>query len=150
MSEALAIKWDHVDLGTGRLLIPDSKTGRKWHDLPAPALQLLADLPRFRPWVFTSGRAAITYKTAHRAFREACEQAGINDARIHDLRCGVISAAAASGANVAVLQRLLGHQSPQMALRYARELHEPVQAARERVASQMAAAMSGESGRRDG
>ena len=24
VSEALAIKWDHVDLGTGRLLIPDS------------------------------------------------------------------------------------------------------------------------------
>ena len=147
VSEALGIQWEHIDLGTGRLLIPESKTGRKWHDVPAPALQLLADLPRFGPWAFTStGRAPTGYKSVHKVFRAACERAGIADARIHDLRRGVISAAAASGANVAVLQRLLGHRTPQMALRYARELQDPVQAARERVASQMAAAMSGESG----
>ena len=39
VSEALAIQWEHVDLSSGRLLIPESKTGRKWHDVPAPALQ---------------------------------------------------------------------------------------------------------------
>ena len=145
VSEALAIQWVHLDLGTGRLLIPVSKTGRRWHDLPAPALQLLADLPRFGPWAFTStGCAPTGYKSVHKVFRGACELAGIADARIHDLRRGVVSAAAASGANVAVLQQLLGHRTPQMALRYARELRDPVQATRERVASQMAAAMSGE------
>ena len=147
VSEALAIRWEHVDLSTGRLLIPESKTGRQWHDLPAPALELLADLPRFGPWAFTStGRAATAYKTVRAAFAEACERAGIADARLHDLRRGVVSAAAAFGANVAVLQRLLGHRSAQMALRYARELQDPVQATRERVASQMVAAMSGGEG----
>ena len=147
VGEALAIQWAHVDMATGRLLIPESKTGRKWHDLPTPAVQILAALPQIGPWAFTSiGRAPIGYKTVHKVFRAACARAGIQDARIHDLRRGVISAAAASGANVAVLQRLLGHRTPQMALRYARELQDPVQAVRERVASQMAAAMSGESG----
>ena len=146
VSEALAIQWEHVDLSNGRLLMPETKTGRRWHDLPAVALQLLAGLRRFGPWAFTStGRAAIGYKTVHAMFRAACERAGIEDARIHDLRRGVISAAAAAGANVAVLQRLLGHRTPQMALRYARELQDPVQAAREAVAERMAAAMAGES-----
>ena len=144
VSEALAIQWEHVDLSSGRLLIPESKTGRKWHDVPAPALQLLAALPRLGPWAFTStGRAPTGYKTVHGVFRGACESAGIEDARIHDLRRGVVSAAAASGANVAVLQRLLGHRTPQMALRYAQELQDPVQATRERVAERMAAAMAG-------
>lgn len=147
VSEAMAIRWEHLDLSTGRLLLPETKTGRRWHDVPAPALQLLADLPRVSEWTFTStGRAAITYKTVHEVFRNACERAGIADARLHDLRRGVVSAAAASGANVAVLQRLLGHRTPQMALRYARELQDPVQATRESVAEQMAAAMAGDGG----
>ena len=146
VSEALAIQWEHVDLSSGRLLLPETKTGRRWHDVPATALQLLTSLPRFGPWPFSStGRAAITYKTVHKVFRGACERAGIADARIHDLRRGVLSAAAASGANVAVLQQLLGHRTPQMALRYARELQDPVQAARESVAERMAAAMAGKS-----
>ena len=116
--------------------------------MPTPALQVLSALPCLGPWAFTTaGRAAITYKTVRGVFREACKRAGIEDARIHDLRRGVVSAAAASGANVAVLQRLLGHRTPQMALRYARELQDPVQAARERVALRMAATMMlGESG----
>ncbi len=147
VSESVAIRWEHVELSTGRLLIPASKTGRQWHDLPAPALQLLADLPRFGPWAFTStGRAATGYKTVRAVFATACERAGITDARLHDLRRGVVSAAAASGANVAVLQRLLGHRTPQMALRYARELQDPTQAMRESVAEQMAAAMAGDGG----
>ncbi len=147
VGEALAIQWEHVDLSTGRLLLPETKTGRRWHDVPAPALQVLATLPRFGPWAFTTtGRAAITYKTVRAVFREACKRAGIGDAKIHDLRRGVVSAAAASGANVAVLQRLLGHRTPQMALRYARELQDPVQATREQVASQMAAMMERKGG----
>ena len=147
VGEALAIRWEHVDLATGRLLMPETKSGRRWHDLPAPALQLLAGLPRLGPWAFTStGRAPTGYKAVHKVFRAACERAAIADARIHDLRRGAISAAAASGANVAVLQQLLGHRTPQMALRYARELQDPVQAAREAVAARMAAAMADEPG----
>lgn len=147
VGEALAIQWSHVDMETGRLLIPESKTGRKWHDLPTPAVGILAAIPQIGAWVFTTaGRAPLTYKTVQAAFRDACQHAGIADARLHDLRRGVVSAAAASGANVAVLQRLLGHQTPQMALRYARELQDPVQATREAVAGQMVAMMRGKAG----
>ena len=147
VGEALAIQWPHVDMATGRLLIPASKTGRKWHDLPTPAVEILAALPQIGAWVFTTaGRAPLTYKTVQAAFRDACQHAGITDARLHDLRRGVVSAAAASGANVAVLQRLLGHRTPQMALRYARELQDPVQATREAVAGQMAAMLKGKAG----
>ncbi len=147
VGEALAIAWDHVDAETGRLLIPESKTGRKWHDLPTPAVEILAALPRLGPWAFTTtGRVPLRYRAVQVAFRDACHAAGIGDARLHDLRRGVISAAAASGANVAVLQRLLGHKTVAMAMRYATELRDPVQATREHVATQMAAAMTGKPG----
>lgn len=147
VGEARVIEWEHLDTATGRLVIPESKTGRRWHTLPAPAVQILASLPRIGQWAFTTGgRAPLTYRTVRTAFQDACRRASIEGAQLHDLRRGVVSAAARSGANVAVLQQLLGHRTPQMALRYARELQNPVQATREAVAGQMAAILEGRKG----
>ncbi len=145
ISEVLGIQWQHVDFENGQLRLLSTKTGRRLHDLPAPAIEILTSITRreFEPWAFSStGAAPVGYKTARAVFARAAKRAGLADVRLHDLRRGVMSAAAASGANVAVLQRLLGHRTPQMALRYVNEIRDPVQATRERVASQMAAAMS--------
>ena len=42
IGEILAIRWEHVDFETGRLILPETKTGRRVHDLPPPALAILA------------------------------------------------------------------------------------------------------------
>src|SRR5690606_5147293 len=44
--EILSLKWEYVDIQRRLLLLPDSKTGAKSIVLNAPALEVLAALPR--------------------------------------------------------------------------------------------------------
>ena len=157
IGEVLAMRWEHVAFETGRLALPATKTGRRVHDLPAPALEILAAMPRLNDWCFTTGRASLTYKTAREAFALACWRAGLADVRLHDLRRSVMTAAAGAGVGTHVLRDLLGHKSTAMADRYVRAVGNPVREAREQVGAAMAAMMRGESGevlplrgRRDG
>lgn len=57
MGEVLALQWGHVDFQTGALALPDGKTGARVHTVGAPALSLLAALPRSEgsPWVIQGG-----------------------------------------------------------------------------------------------
>ena len=52
------------------------------------------------------------------AFKRACEAAGINDFRLHDLRHHFASWLAMSGQNQRTLMELLGHKTPAMTARY--------------------------------
>ena len=158
ISEVLGIRWEHVEPETGRLILPETKTGRRVHDLPTPALAILSALPRVGPWAFTTPgrRAAVTYKTAYSAFRRAAARAGLEDVRPHDLRRGYMTNAAAAGVGTHVLRDLLGHKTTAMADRYVRAVGNPVRDARERVSGAVAAMMAGNGGevvpmvRRDG
>ena len=42
IGEVLGVQWQHIDFSTGRLTLPQTKSGRRTHDLPAPALEILA------------------------------------------------------------------------------------------------------------
>ncbi len=146
IGEVLAIRWDHVSLEAGRVTLPETKTGRRTHDLPTPAQAILSELPTINgsDWVFTTGRdAPITYRTVAQAFRRICETAGLADARLHDLRRTVMTRAAASGASSHVLRDLLGHKTAAMADRYVRAVGTPVRDAREAVAAGIAAEIEG-------
>ena len=59
LREILHLKWDHVDLERGLLLLPDSKTGKKTIVLNAPARDVLANLSRVGEYVI-AGQAAGT------------------------------------------------------------------------------------------
>ena len=148
IGEVLGIQWQHIDFETGRLTLPETRTGRRVHDLPAPALALLSELPRFSTWAFTStGKAAITYRTVRKHFAKIATAAGIEDVRLHDLRRTVMTRAAASGVGTHVLRDLLGHKTTEMADRYIRAVGDPVREAREQVGAEMAAMMDGEGGK---
>ena len=146
IGEVLAVQWDHVDFETGRLTLPSTKTGRRVHDLPTAALEILAAVPRLNSWCFTTGRGGITYKTARAAFVTACKGAGLADVRLHDLRRTVMTSAAAAGVGTYVLRDLLGHKTTAMADRYVRAVGNPVREAREQVGATMAAMMDGKGG----
>ena len=63
--EVLALQWDHVDFERGEVLLPSTKAGRQTRPIGAPALALLAELPKVNgnPFVFAGARgAAIGYR----------------------------------------------------------------------------------------
>ena len=144
IGEVLAIQWEHVTFETRRLLLPETKTGRRYHDLPTAALAILAELPRINVWAFTTGRdAPVMYRTVRAHFASLARKAGLDDVRLHDLRRTVMTTAAAAGVGTHVLRDLLGHKTTVMADRYIRAVGNPVRDAREQVGAAMAAMMNG-------
>ena len=144
IGEVLAIRWEHVDFEGGRLTLPQTKTGRRQHDLPTVAQAILTALPRLNAWAFTNGRdAAVTYRTVRKRFNQVASAAGLPDVHLHDLRRTVMTAAAVEGVGTHVLRDLLGHKTTAMADRYIRHAGNSVREARERMAAAMQAMMQG-------
>lgn len=147
IGEVRAIRWEHVDFETGRVTLPTTKTGRRVHDLPTPAVEILAALHRINEWCFTTGAdAAISYKTTRAVFSRVAKSAGLEDVRLHDLRRTVMTNAAMAGVGTHILRDLLGHKTTAMADRYVRAVGNPVRDAREQVGAAMAAMMAGKAG----
>ena len=144
--EALALRWDNVDMETGEAVLPSTKTGRDRRTIGAAALDILASLPRINgnPHCFAGARAAaVSYRTLHKAFKLACERAGIADARLHDLRRTLATRAAASGLTLTGLRDLLNHKTTTMAARYARRSDSVLKQTQDAMADRMAALMEG-------
>ena len=147
IGEILSIQWEHIDFATGRLLLSETKTGRRYHDLPSAALAILSELPRINAWAFTTGRdAPVMYRTVRLHFARVARGAGLDDVRLHDLRRTVMTTAAAAGVGTQVLRDLLGHRTTVMADRYIRAVGNPVRDAWEQVGAAMAAMMAGKGG----
>ena len=144
--EILSIEWVHLDMENGIVHLPRTKTGARSHHLPPPALEIINSQPQINRWVFTSGggsrQGPVSYSHLRKVFAEARSAAGVRDARIHDLRRGIMLAAAEAGANAAVLRDLLGHSSLAMANRYLTRLGQPVRQAREDAAARVVAKMT--------
>ena len=112
VSEVLNLRWDEI--GTlsedgSRARLGDSKTGPRTLWLGCEAVRLIASLPKREdePRVFpadlTSGRL-YTFWTGVR------EKAGLQGARIHDLRHSFASQGAMNGVGLPTVGRLLGHR----------------------------------------
>ena len=85
-----------------------------------------------------------SYQLAQRTFQRACRKAGLHDVRIHDLRHTFGVHCAQAGIPIVRIQRLLGHSTPLMALRYMKHAPENYFAA---DAARLAASLSGAPGR---
>ena len=144
VGEILNARWEDVDMEGGRLVLPSTKTGRRVHDLPSPALGVLAGTPRIGTWIFsTRGDARMTYSHLRKVFVEIAREAGLADVRLHDLRRGYMTQAAMAGVTAHVLRDLLGHRTAQVADKYIRELGDPVRQAREQTSQTITALMAG-------
>jgi integrase len=147
-NEILSLKWGWVDFERASLRLPDSKTGAKVVPLATPALSLLQALPRIEgnDHVFPSTRGDGHLVGLQKVWARIRDLANIPDVRLHDLRHSFASVGAASGDSLYVIGKLLGHSQSRTTQRYAHLSEDPVRHAAERIAGQIASAMSGKNG----
>jgi integrase len=145
LREILHLKWEYVDFERGMLLLPDSKSGKRAIVLNAPALDVLADLPRIGSFVI-AGMSAGTDQDKPRAdlnrpWRAIAKRANLTGLRIHDLRHTHASVGAGAGLGLPIIGKLLGHTQPSTTARYAHLDADPLRRASEHIGSRLAAAM---------
>jgi integrase len=144
LSEILRLEWSQVDLERGFLRLPDSKTGKKDVILGAPALKVLADIPRSNhapQYVIVGSQPDKPRSDLKRPWRRIIAHAGLHGLRLHDLRHSFASMGAASGMGLPIVGKLLGHASPSTTARYAHLADDPLRRASDSIAGSIAAAM---------
>ncbi len=146
--EVLGLKWSEVDFDNGLLNLPDSKTGAKKVLLGAPALEVLANLPRLGEFVIAGATADKPRSDIKRPWARVTAHAGLPDLRLHDLRHSYASVGAAAGMGLGMVGKLLGHASPTTTARYSHFADDPLRRASESIASAIAGAMNGPTAKR--
>ncbi len=149
-SEVLTLRWEpdpqgagYVDFERGGLHLMESKSGSKRVLLGAPALEILAKLPRIEgsPYVFP-GNAGGHFVGLQRIWNQIRRRAGISDVRLHDLRHSYASVGVAGGDSLYLVGKILGHRQASTSQRYAHLSDDPLRAVADRTARQIASAMS--------
>lgn len=142
--EILEIRLDNIDLDRHLIFIPHAKRGpreqpitRKLAELLRPHLELAE--PE-QVWLFPSkGSASGHLTTIERAFREAVRRAGLDVKEVcrHTLRHTVITHLVQAGVDLPTVQRISGHKTLHMVMRYAHQNGAHVQAAMDKLETRM-------------
>lgn len=123
--EILSLTWQNVDLSRGAITLEHTKNGeRRGIPMIETVKKLLSEQNKVRhiksDYVFTTSTGTkIDASKVRNWFRQACKKAGITDFRFHDLRHTCASWLAQNGVDLYVVQRILGHKTIAMTMRYA-------------------------------
>jgi integrase len=144
-NEILTLRWEHIDFERTCLRLSDSKTGAKSVHLNAPALELLAAMPRIEgnPFVIPGERPGAHLVNIEKPWRRIRARAGLDGVRLHDLRHSFASFGAGAGLGLPIIGALLGHTQAATTARYAHLAADPLKQASERIGREIAAAMQG-------
>lgn len=150
-----AMRWDQLNLERGTWRIPQTKSGDpQTVHLPAPALEILKrrqaesesdEADSKNPWVFPGRGRSGHLEEPKGAWNRICERAGLGvglkgGVVIHDLRRTLGSWQAATGANLPVIGKSLGHKQQNTTAIYARLDLDPVRQAVDKATAAMLAA----------
>jgi integrase len=127
-AEILAARWDQLDLARRRLFIPDAKAGKREQPITPELADLLRRERETRDdrdgWVFPSPHS--DSGTGHRVrmdrpFRDAVTRAGLDPETVtpHVMRHTAITRLVEAGVDLPTVQRISGHKTLAMVLRYA-------------------------------
>lgn len=124
LSEVLGLKWRDVDFRAGSIVIHQGKTGEeKTLTLSVPIREVLASVPRGTPdaLVFQAPDGGPWQKmTVQRAFGTIRDLAELREElTVHTIRHTAASWLAMDGRPLLEIQKILGHKTPAMVLRYA-------------------------------
>jgi integrase len=151
-NEILSLRWSEVDFERGMLHLADSKTGRKTIILNAPALEVLANLPRTQTFVIAGRDAAAARTDITNAWYRIRRAAGLDGDdgrqafRLHDCRHNFASTGVGSGMGLPIIGKLLGHSQPATTARYAHLDADPMRRAVDSIGAAISAAMNNASG----
>lgn len=162
LNEILRLRWSDVDLERGIAFLPDSKTRRKPLVLTAPALEVLAGLPRLGVYVCAGETAGQKNEKPRRdlnkPWRRIVAYAGLGEKgtkgqddyspglRIHDLRHSFASVGVGGRMGLPIVGKLLGHKDVKTTARYAHLETDPVRLAGDAIAGEIKARMAGNPG----
>ena len=127
-SEIMAARWNHLDLVNRRLYIPDAKAGEREQPITAELAQILVNEREMRDdrdgWIFPSLHSDSAAGHRHRMdrpFRDAVIRAGLDPALVtpHVMRHTAITKLVQAGVDLPTVQRISGHKTLAMVLRYA-------------------------------
>lgn len=148
LNEVLKAKWSYLDQERGIIFLPDSKRGKRPIYLSAPALAVLASIPRIanNPFIIAGskdGQPRADLKRPWQAVQIAAELEGL---RLHDLRHSFASFGASASLGLPVLGKLLGHSQPATTARYAHLDADPMHRAAGTIGATISAALEGRKG----
>lgn len=145
LSETVKLEWRHVNIDSGELHLPDSKTGAKTVHLGESAAEVLRDLPRVarNPYVIVGKREGSYLSDLQHPWRRLRAAAGLDGVRIHDLRHTFASGGLAVGEGLSMIGKLLGHTQIQTSARYAHLASDPMKAAANKISDRLASALYG-------
>jgi integrase len=143
-SEITNLTWSSVDLRTGFLRLPRSKTGPRLILITA-AMRAIFD--KIEPvegtdLVFPNEAKTAPFDAVPKMWVGIRGAAGLPDVRLHDLRHSAASFALMSGVGLEVIGKLLGHSDAKTTRRYAHLADVVVRAAAEQTADQIADLMA--------
>jgi integrase len=126
VGEAQTLRWSAVRLAERRITIGRQqrvKTEASVRDVPIPTpLGELLSAHRLRcpggPSDLVFPLPLSSYQRSQRAFQTACRRAGLHEVRLHDLRHTYGVHCARAGVPLARIQKLMGHATLAMTLRY--------------------------------
>jgi integrase len=138
--EVLNARWDQFDLDAGIWVKPSAHTKqRREHRVPlsAPALALLSDINKEAQgqYVFPGKTEDQPLTDLKKTWASVTRKAGVENARVHDLRHTFASILVSRGASLPLIGALLGHTQPATTARYAHLYDEPLREAAELVGS---------------
>jgi integrase len=121
-NEITHAKWEHLDLESGRLLVPQSKSGKpRVIVLNKEACKVVQSIERVEgnPYIFPSSITGRPSPSLHFPWDRIRKKAGLSDVRLHDLRHTFASLLINLDYQLYEVQELLGHSNPRTTQRYA-------------------------------
>lgn len=146
LNEILKLRWQDVDLDSGCLHLPDSKTGKRIVLLNRGALEVLGGLERAEgnPYVIQGRLEGRHLVNLAKPWGRIRKRAGLEGVRLHDLRHTFASFGAGAGLSLPVIGKMLGHSQPATTARYAHLANDPVRRAVDLVGTEISTALQGE------